>query len=212
MKKVKQDSVQAAKDKEFVSILQNKEATAREKASAFNSLYSRHTKQVKFFFLKRLRDEEISDDLLMITFQKAYENINSYKKEMGAFSTWLYKIAGNNLIDYTRKANFEVLSLDALTKKTVDENYGMEFQLDSGLRNPEEEVVHSEVVAQVHEAINSLDSPLVKELMICRYIEGLSYKEAAKKLGVKDNSTLRISVLRGKEALEKKLFNIREFA
>ena len=211
MKTAKKDSEQAVLDKACVNILQDKNASPRDKERAFNELYSRHNQQVRISFLRKLREADVAEDLLMITFQKVHENINSYDDEY-AVSTWLYKIANNTLIDYTRKAKFEVLSLDALTGKTSEDNDGMDFQIESGVPNPEQQIVHSEVVEEIHNAVNSLKSGKTKDLMVCRYIKELSYEETAKELGFELNSTMRTAVRRGKEALREKLQHLREFA
>jgi len=211
MKTAKKDSEQATKDKLCVAILQDENSSSREKERAFNELYSRHNQQVRIHFLKKLRESDVAEDLLMVTFQKVHENIQSYDSQY-AFSTWMYKIANHTLIDFTRKAKFEVLSLDALTGKTSEDNDGMDFQIDSGVANPEQIIVHSEVVAEVHNAINSLKSGKIRDLMVCRYIKELSYEETAKELGLEDNSTMRTSVRRGKDALKKKLKHLKGFA
>jgi len=208
MTNVKKDSEQATKDKANVAVLQDINATARAKDDAFSKLYGRHNQQVRIHFLKRLRDTDVAEDLLMITFVKAHENINTYDPKVGAFSTWLYKIANNSLIDLLRKAKFEVLSLDSLQSKTSDDNDGMEFQLDSDTPNPLQILVHDEVTKQVSDAVNSIKSKKVRELMICRYIDEMSFEETAKALGLELNSTLRTAVARGKEILKKKLANL----
>lgn len=210
--KTTKDSEQAIADKKCMTILQDENSSSRQKEAAFNELYSRHNQQVLIHFLKKLRgDEETAKDLLLVTFQKIHENIDSYEFT-NAFSTWMYKIATNTLIDYTRKAKFEVLSLDALTGKTSDDNDGMDFQIDSGVDNPEDVIVRSEVVQEIHDAVYSIKSGRVRDLMICRYIKELSYEETAKELGLKDNSTLRTSIIRGKDVLKKKLGHLKQFA
>lgn len=209
---IRKESKQATKDKLDVSILKDANATQRDKDNAFANLYKTHNKQVSIYFLKRLRDNDVAEDLLMITFQKVYENINSYDSSVGAFSTWMYKIAKNNLIDYSRKAKFEVLSLDALQNKTSEDNDGMDFQIDSGTKTPQDIMVNSEIKQQINEAIDSIKSKKIRELMICRYIKELSFEETAKELGIELNSTLRTSVRRGKEILKSKLINLEEYA
>jgi RNA polymerase sigma factor (sigma-70 family) len=209
---IKKDSEQAVKDKVSVAVLQDVNATAREKDNAFGVLYKTHNQQVRIHFLKRTRDTDVAEDLLMVTFCKVHENIDSYDSNAGAFSTWLYKIANNTLIDHSRKAKFEVLSLDALQGKTSEDNDGMEFQIDSGIQNPQELIVHEEVKDQINEAVYSIKSKKIRDLMICRYIDELSYEETAKELGLELNSTLRTSVRRGKNILKKKLANLKTYA
>ena len=208
---IKKVSEQATKDKVSVSILQDINATAREKDEAFAVLYKTHNQQVRLHFLKRLRDADVAEDLLMVTFCKVHENIHSYDENEAAFSTWMYRIAKNTLIDHSRKAKFEVLSLDALTGKTSEDNDGMDFQIDSGVQNPQQLIVSSEVKEQIEDAVYSIKSKKIRDLMICRYIDELSYEETAKELGLEMNSTLRTSVRRGKNILKKKLANLETY-
>ena len=208
---IKKESEQATKDKISVAVLQDINATARAKDEAFAELYKRHNQQVRLHFLKRMRDADVAEDLLMVTFCKVHENIASYDANEGAFSTWLYRIAKNTLIDHSRKAKFEVLSLDALTGKTSEDNDGMDFQIDSGVQNPQQLIVSSEVKEQIQDAVYSIKSKKIRDLMICRYIDELSYEETAKELGLEMNSTLRTSVRRGKNLLKKKLANLETY-
>jgi RNA polymerase sigma-70 factor, ECF subfamily len=205
----KQDSEQAVNDKANVAVLQDKNSSQRDRDRAFGDLYSTHYKQVRINFLKKLRgNEEVAEDLLMITFQKVHESIGKYNPQY-AFSTWLYKIANNSLIDFTRKAKFEVLSLDALSGKTSEDNDGMDFQIDSGSRNPEQLIVNTEVIQEVKDAIYGMKDGKIKDLIICRYLKEMTYAEAGKELGYTVNSTLRTSVGRGMKKLEKKLEHLK---
>jgi len=208
MIKLNKDSEQATKDKANIAVLQDNNATARAKDDAFSKLYGRHSQQIRIYFLKRLRDTDVAEDLLMITFVKVHKNINSYDTKMSVFSTWLYKIAKNSFIDYSRKARFEVISLDALQRKTSENNDGMEFQLDSKTLNPLQIVILDEVIKEVSNAINSIEDKKIRDLIICRYIYKMSFEEAAKTLGLKLNSTLRTAVARGKYILKKKLVRL----
>jgi RNA polymerase sigma-70 factor, ECF subfamily len=69
---------------------------------AFDALVRKHQSPVRTFFLHQtLGDGQLSDDLAQDTFVKAYLHIGSFRG-MANFSTWLYRIAYNVWIDYTR--------------------------------------------------------------------------------------------------------------
>lgn len=210
MAKLQEKSQQSIEDRALVEVLQDDKSTARDKEKAFNKLYARHERSLRFFFLKKLQDEETSDDLKMVTFEKAHENIASYDEKF-AFSTWLYKIATNTLIDHLRKANFEVLSIEALSGSVDDEGSNFEFQLESYVLDPEEILARDERIEKVKSAIDSLDNQLIKELMEHRFINDYSFERIAKEMGIENNSTLRVNILRGKEILKEKLRDINPF-
>jgi RNA polymerase sigma factor (sigma-70 family) len=204
-------STQAITDAELVLVLQSETATQREKDKAFNSLYSTHKRQVGFLFNSRVKDSDTAEDLLMITFEKAYEGIKQYDPKAAVFSTWLYKIAKNNLIDHFRKKNIEVLLIDSLgVNSQYDES--MDFQIESNDFSPEQELVRDEVSSLINNAIGSIKNKSVRKIIIDRYINGLSFKEIASDLGVEDCSTLRTQIRRGKKELCHKLESLKVFS
>lgn len=210
-KEKSEHSEQSMKDRVIVAILQDEKSSARDKETAFNRLYSRHERQLHLFFNKKIKDEETAEDLKMITFEKVHANISAYDDSY-AFSTWMYKIAINTLIDHSRKANFEKLSIEALGSSAGDDESGtVEFQIESDSLNPEEEMQRSERVNEVQKAIDSLDNVLIRELMEHRFISDLSFDQIAEKMGIENNSTLRVNVLRGKEILKEKLKDINPY-
>ena len=77
--------------------------------------------------------------------------------------------------------------------------------------DPEEILAKDERAEKVLKAIDSLDNKIIKELVILRDIQQLSYEEIAKKLGVEYSSTLRINVRRGRAILKEKLKDINPF-
>jgi len=212
MAKVKVKSEQSMKDRVIVAILQDEKSSSREKEIAFNRLYSRHERQLHIFFLKKVKDSETAEDLKMVTFEKVHENIAAYD-ETYAFSTWMYKIAVNSLIDHSRKANFEQLSIEALASSAGDDESGtVEFQIESDVLDPEAEMERNERIETVKAAIDSLENDLLRELMENRFLSDLSFEQIAEKMGIENNSTLRVNVLRGKEILKEKLKGINPYA
>lgn len=193
------------KDIANVIILQDDNASKRDKEKAFNTLYSKYNEKIKFYFLKKLKDKDAIEDLLIVTFEKVHKSIKTFNKDSGAFSTWLFAIARNTLIDYSRRANYEVLSLDALVSRTLADNNGLKFQIASTVKDPEENFVSEEVKKAVNKAINSIESDVIRNIMICRFIEELSFEEIAEELGLTFNSSLRVMAGRGKKMVMKSL-------
>lgn len=197
-------------EKALAKVLQNVNSTQREKDEAFNKLYTNNQRQVLVYFLKNTKQTEDAEDLKMQTFEKAHSKIDAYDDSF-AFSTWLYKIALNCLIDFKRKANFEVLSLEGMTSSTSEEGDNLEFQIKSDAIDPEQEMIRDERIEQVQSAIESLENKLVRELMTERFINDLSFDQIAEKMGVENNSTLRVNILRGKDILKKQLSTINPY-
>lgn len=199
-------SKQAINDSKLIKTIRSNNASSREKQSAFDELFSTHERQLRIYFMKKLRGKadnlEDSSDLVMVTFEKIYKKLDTFNSDKGVFSTWMYQIAKNSFIDYVRKDNFEVLSIERLSSKASDDNDGMDFQIESDVLDPEQATISQEGLDSVHLAIDSIDNDFIKELMRCRYIDDLSFEETAEKMQVPNNSTLRVNVHRGIELLK----------
>ena len=78
-----------------------KRATTDEEA--FEELYEHFFPRVYNFIYARLKNSADADDVTSITFMKMNENLESYDPTRAAFSTWLFRIASNSIIDHTRR-------------------------------------------------------------------------------------------------------------
>jgi RNA polymerase sigma-70 factor (ECF subfamily) len=161
------------------------------------------------YFKLRVKDEETAEDLKMVTFMKAHEKIDLYD-DTYAFTTWLYNIAKNVFIDHARKNNISDLSV-SLSEHEGDAD-AVPFQVKSDYLDPEQGFLRDERIERVQDAINSIDNEHVRELMTERFINDLSFEDIADKLGIENNSTLRVSILRGKEVIKKELVDLNPFA
>jgi RNA polymerase sigma-70 factor, ECF subfamily len=195
-------SEQAKKDLDIVTILKDEFASNRDKQKAFDELYGRYQKQMGIYFAKQVKDADSAEDLKMMTFEKVYEKIDSYDSNFGVFSTWMYSIAKNILIDSKRKDKFEVLSIDVLAVKVSENHDGMEFQIEGSGLSPEQEMVRDENIKLIHKAIASISNGKIRRIMTYRFIDELSFKEIAELEGVpEDCSTLRVHSRRGQAIL-----------
>lgn len=195
-------STQAQKDLAIVEVLKSETASSREKQKAFNELYSRYQAQIGIYFLKQVKDVDSAEDLKMITFEKLHEKIELYNSEFGVFSTWMYTIAKNVLIDHKKKEKFEVLSIDVFATKVSDNHDGMEFQIAGSGLSPEQEMVRDENITSIRKAIESISNDKIRRIMTYRFIDELSFKEIAQLEGVsEDCSTLRVHSKRGQKLL-----------
>lgn len=209
MKEVKNTSQKTIDDKILANILKDENSSARAKETAFNRLYSENQSNLLHYFRLRVTDEETAEDLKMVTFMKAYENISQYDDKY-AFTTWLYNIAKNAFIDHARKNNISDFSV-SLSEHEGDTD-AIPFQVKSDYLDPEQGFMRDERIERVQDAINSIDNEHVRELMTERFINDLSFEQIAKKLGIENNSTLRVNILRGKDVIKKELVDLNPFA
>ncbi|MEX0587473.1 MAG: sigma-70 family RNA polymerase sigma factor [Patescibacteria group bacterium] len=68
----------------------------------FGELYQHYASRVKKFFLKRLADETLADDLSSKTFEKALHGLGKFRWQGIPFSAWLFRIARNVFFDHLR--------------------------------------------------------------------------------------------------------------
>jgi RNA polymerase sigma-70 factor (ECF subfamily) len=137
--------------------------------SAFGRLYDHYQPQIyRFVMLKTGRREE-AEDLTHQVFLHALEHIKNYKNLGYPFSSWLYQIARNQIIDHYRARRSNVSLEDAEREAVADEN-------------PETDVSEKMELEKLRLAIKKL-KPDYQDVVILRFVEELSVKEVAFALG-----------------------------
>lgn len=142
---------------------------------AYAELMGKYRDSIYFMMLKMVKNGDDADDLTIEAFGKAFNRIHQYTPKY-AFSTWLFRIATNNCIDFIRKKKMVTLSID----KTIDDGEGgeMTFHLKAEMLNPEEKLVRKQKIKIMREIVNQL-KPRYRELVVLRYFRELSYDEIA---------------------------------
>jgi RNA polymerase sigma-70 factor (ECF subfamily) len=77
-------------------------AVDKKDQKAYAELMSRYRDSIYFMLLKMINNKDDADDLTIEAFGKAFHRLHQYTPNY-AFSTWLFKIASNNCIDWIRK-------------------------------------------------------------------------------------------------------------
>ena len=140
---------------------------------AFGSLYSLYTKKIYNFLFYRTYRKELAEDIASVAFMKALENIGQFDERKGNFSSWLYRIAQNALIDHVRKERPSVPIEDV-------------FDLGEG-DNTEEKLDIGENLKEVKKYLKELSAEQ-RELVRLRVWDELSYKEIAELTGKSEGS------------------------
>src|SRR5579872_2358553 len=82
-------------------------------ASAFGSLYDYYQPKIYRFVLIKVGRREEAEDLTHEVFKNAWQSIGSYKNLGFPFSSWLYRIARNQIVDFYRSKKEEA-SIDKI--------------------------------------------------------------------------------------------------
>ncbi|HQV64918.1 MAG TPA: RNA polymerase sigma factor [Candidatus Paceibacterota bacterium] len=155
----------------------------------FEKLYTEFFTPVYRYVFMRLRDKDISMDIVQTVFLKAYQNRNTIRYDEGL--RYLYTIARNTLIDHLRKKH-------SVAMNDLDEF--MERIPDSSVIQPEQAAISDDNAQFVQKLLGFL-SESQREAITLRYIQELDYDEMALITG-KSESTLRQSVSRGLRILQ----------
>jgi RNA polymerase sigma factor (sigma-70 family) len=172
-----------------------REALDNNNQQAYAELLRLYRNPIYYMLLKMMNDPNDAEDLTMEAFGKAFKNLDKYSPEF-AFSTWLFKIAANNCIDYMRKKNTMPICVDQdlfnMETNLNDVNGGMPF-------TPEEQIIEKQKIVMLRKAVDQL-RPKYKELVELRYFKELSYEEISQELGISLNN-VKIQLFRAKEML-----------
>ncbi|WP_162341417.1 RNA polymerase sigma factor [Cyclobacterium salsum] len=169
----------------------------REKdQQAYASLMKRYKKAVYFMILKMIRDADDAEDLTMEAFAKAFRNLHKFKKDY-TFSTWLFRIATNNAIDFIRKKKLKTMSLN--NTMTDDGGNSVTIDIEDDDNNPQDEYIKSQRKEMVRLFVSKLPAKY-RKLVKLRYFDELSYDEIAAELG-KPLGTVKAQLHRSRELL-----------
>ena len=163
---------------------------------AYGELMQRYKMAVYHMILKMVRNVDDAEDLTIEAFAKAFKNLHKFKKDY-TFSTWLFRIATNNAIDFIRKKKLKTLSLNTTFKNDSGEDVNIDVE-DVNL-NPQQEAIKSQKIELVQMFVTKLPAKY-QRLVKLRYFEELSYDEIAKELDA-PLGTIKAQLYRARELM-----------
>ncbi len=163
--------------------------TQKGEVDAFGFLITKYEEKIKRYIKKFLKGEEV-EDISQTVFLKAFKNIRGFKTKL-KFSTWLYSIAHNELVNFLKK------------KKTLPL---LDFDIflphyQTGRKEMETETEKKMLLEVFERCLDRLE-PKYKEVIALYYIEQLSYQEIAE-ITHSPTSTVGIRIKRAKAILKK---------
>lgn len=189
------ETIQSTTEKSKRDYLLLREALDHGNQQAYAELLRLYRNPIYYMLLKMMNDPNDAEDLTMEAFGKAFKNLDQYSPEF-AFSTWLFKIAANNCIDFMRKKNTMPTCIDQdffnLELNLNDVNGGMPD-------TPEEQIIEKQKIIMLRKAVDQL-RPKYKELIDLRYFKEYSYEEISQELGI-SLGNVKIQLFRAKEML-----------
>ncbi len=162
---------------------------------AYGQLYDHYIAPIYRFVLVKVTDKDEAQDLTHEVFLSAWQNLKNYKHQGFPFSSWLYQIARNKVIDHyrTKKIHSDVYELDEDLVKVVG---AVESNLDIGL-----------AMDHVKTALSRL-SEEQQDVIVMKFIEDLSNEEIANIMG-KSEGAVRLLQHRAVNNLKEILWKTR---
>ncbi len=174
------------------------EALAGSQA-AFEKLMNKYYQHIYNLIYKMIFKKEDVEDLTQEAFIKAFNSLENFDRQF-AFSTWLYKIATNNSIDYLRKKKLSTFSID---KEIASEDSDFKFEIPDTEYVPDNKIIEEERKKIIDAAIESLPDKY-KKVIVLRHKNEMEYEEIAEKLEL-PLGTVKAHIFRGRELLNKYL-------
>lgn len=160
----------------------------------YECLFERYRRQLYAATLSKCGDEQDAGDIIQETYVKAYFNLPRYKPEY-TFGQWVYTIARNLFIDFTRRKRI------ATNTVSIDEPAGPggEINPPCDTLNPEERIIARQRGRLLDNLMSELP-PRYQTMIELRFIGEYSYEEIAEKLGI-PIGTVKTQIHRARERL-----------
>lgn len=134
----------------------------------FGKLYENYSPRIKKFFLKRLGNEEVAQDLTSKVFEKALRGLGSFRWQGVPFSAWLFRISRNLFFDHLR-------AVRGKPKITIEEVPHLKGDFPTQF----EELERTQENALLEQALVQLP-PREREIIYLKFYEGLTNRAIAK--------------------------------
>jgi len=171
-------------------------ATEEKDQQAFSELMDKYKDPIYFMLLKMVNNNDDAEDLTLEAFGKAFNRLNQYTPNF-AFSTWLFKIATNNCIDFLRKKKKNVMSIDNRVSNKDGEEYM--FEIKSEGMTPEQIAMNDQKIQLMRQYVKKL-KPRYQTLVEMRYFKELSYDEISEEMKL-PLGTVKAQLFRAREFL-----------
>jgi RNA polymerase sigma-70 factor (ECF subfamily) len=166
---------------------------------AFRKLRLKYYTPIFKLISRMIRSREEVEDLTQEAFIKAFTSLASFNEEY-SFSTWLYKIATNNAIDYVRKRKLQTFSIN---KPIESEESDYSFELQDTEPEPDQELIAIQRKKMLDDAMESLPGKY-RQVILMRHVDEKEYQEIAKTLKL-PLGTVKAHIFRARELLYKQL-------
>ncbi|MFZ1730799.1 MAG: sigma-70 family RNA polymerase sigma factor [Bacteroidota bacterium] len=169
------------------------------KQEAFKRLMKKYHNAISHLIMRMVGNQGDVEDLTQEAFIKAFNSLQSFNDEF-AFSTWLYKIATNNCIDYLRKRKLKTFSID---RPIHNDDSQQQYEIPDNSHIPDSDILQDQQSSAIQRAIDALPEKY-RLVIVMRHQEERSYEEIATELDL-PLGTVKAHIFRAREMLYKQL-------
>lgn len=163
---------------------------------AYAQLLGKYRDAIYFMLLKMVNNPVDAEDLTIEAFGKAFKNLKQYTPNF-AFSTWLFKIASNNCIDFIRKQRGTTVSLDQ--NLDGEDSLSPSALIQADTPDPEASMINEQKIKLMRDVVAKL-KPRYRTLIELRYFKEYSYEEISEHLEL-PIGTVKAQLFRARELL-----------
>lgn len=171
---------------------------SKSNPEAFGVLYDFFYPKIFGYVFRRVKYYEVARDITSESFLKAFKKIHSFKWRGVSISSWLYKIATNEIRQYLRKQKYDTYNIHDL--------FGDEFQFHTHINIEETIKAKIEYELKLHKDFQQVQQLLkslpikYQEVIALKYFENKSIKEISELLSKKEG-TVKSLLSRGLERM-----------
>ncbi len=148
---------------------------------AFGKIYNLFLTKIYRYTYFSVRNRELAEDITQEAFLKCWGALSSFSAKKGSFSSFLFAIARNLIVDYSRK------------KKQISLEVVKDYQL-LDTKNVDEDIIREEENKILAKALSKLEEK-EKNILVLRYFEDLSFADIGRIVGKKE-ATVRVALHR----------------
>lgn len=128
-------------------------------------MYLAYKDKITYYVRSKVNNPSDAEDIVSKVFLKVVEKFDTFDESKAAFSTWIYTVTGNTIIDYYRVQK---------PSTEIDETFSY---VDNGFEN----ITNEETLEELADALEKLDERS-RSIIILHYYSGLSLKDIAIKM------------------------------
>lgn len=150
---------------------------ANDADRAFTEIYNNYFPRIYNYVHYRVSDFHAADDLVSQIFEKLFSRFKYYQSEKASFSTWLFTIARNTIIDYYRSQMRNHSTSLEITEELIDSE-----------PDPCDVVAFNETQQKLLKALSSLTQREC-DIIALKFWSGLSNRDIARLTGISESNT-----------------------